>query len=103
MPLPTAPATETTFAPRSAALPRNPLNYVYSLLQCYPLLVPKNIMRQRFDQSYHPFKEFRPGKYLECEGQCSFPRMSIHTTDFGWILKIPDLENVIMDACNAID
>jgi hypothetical protein len=60
-------------------------------------------MRQRFDQSYHPFKEFLPGKYLEGEGRCLFPRMSIHTTDLGWIVKIPDLENVIMDACNAID
>ena len=59
-------------------------------------------MRQRFDQSHHPFKEFRPGKYLENEHQCPFPRMSIHT-DLGWIVKIPDLENVIMDACNAID
>ena len=29
--------------------------------------------------------------------------MSIHT-DLGWIVKIPDLENVvIMDASNAID
>jgi hypothetical protein len=28
--------------------------------------------------------------------------MSIQT-DLGWIVKIPDLENIIMDACNAID
>ena len=59
-------------------------------------------MRQRFDQSHHPFKEFGPREYLENEHQCPFPRMSIHT-DLGWIVKIPDLENVIMDACNAID
>ena len=28
--------------------------------------------------------------------------MSIHT-DLQWIVKIPDLENIITDACNAID
>jgi hypothetical protein len=59
-------------------------------------------MRQKFDQSYYPFKEFLPGKYLENERQCSFPRTSIHT-DLGWIVKIPDLEKVVMDACSAID
>jgi hypothetical protein len=54
-------------------------------------------MRQRFDQSYHPFTKFLPGKHLK-DVTCSFfPKMSIHT-DLGWIVKIPDLENVIMDA-----
>jgi hypothetical protein len=57
-----------------------------------------------FDQSYHPFQEFLPRKYLENKHQCSFYRKSIHTaSDLEWIVKIPDLENVIMDACNAID
>ena len=82
------------------SLPGNPLSYVYSLLQCYPPLVP-NSLRQRFDQSYHPFQEFHPGKHLKNERQCSLPRTSIYT-DLGWIIEIPDLENVIMDASNAI-
>jgi hypothetical protein len=85
-----------------SALQRNKSSYVYSLLKCYPPLVPNNVIRQRFNQPHHPFKEFLPGKYLENEYRCSYPRMSIHT-DLGWIVKIPDLENVIMDASNAID
>ena len=93
-----------TFAamPSKSALPGNPLRYVHSLLQCYPPLVPNNLFRQKFDQSHHAFKKFLPGKYLENERQLPFPRMSIHT-DLGRIVKIPDLEKVIMDACNAID
>ena len=59
-------------------------------------------MRQRFQHVHHTFKKFLPGKYLENDRQCLFPRMSIHA-DLSRIVKIPDLENVIMDACNAID
>ena len=77
------------------------LGYVYSLLQHYPPLVSNNL-GQWFNQSYHPFKEFFPREYLENERQCLFPRMSIHA-NLGWIVKIPDLEKVIMDTCNAID
>jgi hypothetical protein len=56
---------------------------------------------QRFDKSYHPFQEILPGKQLENERQCSFPRMSIRT-DLVWIVEIPDLENIVVDARNAI-
>ena len=94
---------EITFAVVPSALPRNPLSYAYSLLQRYPPLVPNNLIRQRFYQFHHPFKKFLSGKYLENECRCSFPRTSIIYTDLEWIVKIPDLENVIMDACNAID
>ena len=107
-PLLIAAATVTTFAARpavSSTLPRKPLSYVYSLLRCYPPLAPNNLIRrcsQRFDQFQHPFRKFLPGKYLENERLCLFPRMSIHT-NLQWIVKIPNLENIIMNACNAID
>ena len=63
----------------SSTLPRNQLiSHVYSLLQCYPplRLVPNNLIRQRLDQSYHPFQEFLSGKYLENERQRVYPPSS---------------------------
>ena len=97
--LPTAPATVTTFVAR----PYHKILQVTSILFCNVTHRWFRITsRQRFNQSYHPFKGFLPGKYLENERQRSFPRMSIDT-DLERIVKIPDLENVIIDACNAID
>jgi hypothetical protein len=48
------------------------------------------------------FKNSSPESSWRIERQCSFPRKSTHT-DLEWIVKIPNLDNVIMDACNAID